>query len=361
VARVEEGRPIRVACDAELQGRAMTPQQQKERALAALAKRPFRPAWWARTGFVQTMVASRPAARDDADRMERWETADGDFVRMHFWDGDAHAPQVVLFHGLEGDRTSRYVGELSRRLRALGWSLAMLEFRSCGGEQNRLPRSYHSGETGDIAFVVDRLVERAPRRALFAIGFSLGGNALLKWLGEVGDQAPRQLRAAAAVSAPFDLEVSARQCDERWFGAIARHFLRTLVPKAVAKAREYPHLLDEKKAAQCASFAAFDDLVTAPLHGFANATDYWRRCSSAQFLRGVRKPALLVAALDDPLVPDRVLPRDVAATSPWLVPQFVPHGGHCSFVDGGTPLRPRRWAEAQVIEFFRLHAEWGAR
>jgi uncharacterized protein len=339
----------------------MSPSEQKERALEALAARPFRPAWWARTGFVQTVLASRPEADDDADRMERWDTADGDFVRVHFWDGEPRAPQVVLFHGLEGDRRSRYVGEFSRRLREIGWSFAMLEFRSCGGEPNILPRSYHSGETGDIAFVVSRLVERAPQRALFATGFSLGGNALMKWLGEVGERAPRQLLAAAAVSAPFDLETCARQCDERWFGVIARRFLKTLVPKATHKAREFPSLLDETKVRACTTFAAFDELVTAPLHGFANATDYWRRCSSAQFLRGVRKPALLVAASDDPLVPDRVLPREVAAESPWLVPQFVPHGGHCSFVDGGTPLRPRRWAESQVIEFFRLHAEWGAK
>ena len=338
----------------------MTPQEHKQRVVAELGKRPFRPAWWARSGFVQTMLASRPAARDDADRMERWETADGDFVRMHFWDGDPRAPQVVLFHGLEGDRRSRYVGELSRHLRAIGWSLAMLEFRSCGGEPNRLARSYHSGETGDIAFVVRRLVERAPRRPLFAIGFSLGGNALLKWLGEVGDGVPPQLRAAAAVSAPFDLEVSARQCDERWFGAIARHFLKTLVPKAVAKARAHPHLLDEQKAARCGSFASFDDLVTAPLHGFADAKDYWRRSSSAQFLPGIRVPTLLISAADDPLVPGRVLPRACVDASPYLVPQFVPHGGHCSFVDGGSPLRPSRWAEAKAIEFFRMHAHEAA-
>lgn len=334
----------------------MSPREHKQRAIAELGKRPFRPAWWARSGLVQTMLASRPAAKDDADRMERWDTADGDFVRVHFWNGDPRAPRVVLFHGLEGDRHSRYVGELSRRLRAIGWSLAMLEFRSCGGELNRLPRSYHSGETGDLAFVIQRLVEREPQRDLFAIGFSLGGNALLKWLGEVGDRAPRQLRAAVAVSAPFDLEVSARQCDERWFGAIARRFLKTLVPKAVHKARAFPQLIDEKKAAECASFAAFDDLVTAPLHGFADAEDYWRRSSSAQFLPQIRVPTLLISASDDPLVPGRVLPHASVDASPYLVAQFVPHGGHCSFVDGGTPMRPSRWAEAQAIEFFRLHA-----
>lgn len=335
----------------------MSPHQQKQRALAALATRPFRPAWWARSGFAQTMLASRPVVADDAHRSERWETDDGDFVRIHFWDGDPRAPQVVLFHGLEGDRRSRYVGEFWRLLRPMGWSLAVLEFRSCGGEQNRLPRSYHSGETGDLAFVVRKLAERAPARPLFAVGFSLGGNALLKWLGEVGDAAPPQLRAAAAVSAPFDLAVCARQCDERWFGAIARHFLKTLVPKAVEKARAFPTTLDATRVAKCASFASFDDVVTAPLHGFADAEDYWRRSSSAQFLSSVRRPTLLVAASDDPLVPDRVLPRAIVDASPWLVPQFVPHGGHCSFVDGGTPRKPRRWAEAQVVAFFRLHAE----
>ncbi len=208
-----------------------SPLLQKAAAVAALAQHPFRCAWWARTGFLQT--ALQTGRRDSAaPRLERWDTPDGDFVRVHFWPAQPEQPTVLLLHGLEGSRYSRYVGELAFLLQPLGWQLVVLEFRSCGGETNRLPRSYHSGETGDLAFVVERLLRTEPERPLFAVGFSLGGNALLKWLGEAGERAPLGLVAAAAVSPPFDLEVAARQCDRRYRGLIARHFLRTLVPIA---------------------------------------------------------------------------------------------------------------------------------
>lgn len=322
----------------------------------AFVPAPFAPSFWGRSGLVQTALAAVGRPPTPAPRLERWDTPDGDFLRVHTWAGAPGRPRVLLLHGLEGGVASRYVGEFARLLAPIGWTLVLLEFRSCG-EPNRLLRSYHSGETGDLAFVVAELLRRDPTTPLFAVGFSLGGNVLLKWLGEVGDRAPAPLCAAAAVSPPFDLEVAARACDRRAGGAIARHFLRTLVPKAIAKARRFPQVLDEAAVRRCRSFAAFDDLVTAPLHGFASAVDYWRSSSCAQFLSAIRKPTLVIAAGDDPLVPAQVWPRAAMAASPVLVGAFSPHGGHCAFAGGGPPWRPRRWAEAEVLRFFAAHVD----
>jgi len=286
---------------------------------------------------------------------------DTDFVRVHLREESSSAPWVLLLHGLEGSRESAYVGEMGRRVHALRWNFLTLEFRSCGGEDNTMPHSYHSGETRDLGIVVDRLLRRTGGRPIYAVGYSLGGNVLLKWLGERGDDAPSSVTAAAAVSTPFDLEVAARQCDARYGGAIARHFLKTLVPKALRKAQQFPGCLDAEAVRQCRTFEAFDGLVTAPLHGFDSAEDYWRSSSCAQFLPAIRRPTLLVSAEDDPLVPASILPRAEAAASPYLIPHFTPRGGHCGFVEGGTPWRPRRWAEARVLEFFATHGTSASR
>ena len=167
-----------------------SPSPQKLSVEAALAEHPFVPPWWARRGLVQTALASVPATVERAPSVRRLDTPDGDFVRLHEWPGPDGAPLVLLLHGLEGGAPSRYVGEFVRRARDFGWSLCLLEFRSCGDEPNRTARFYHSGETTDLAFVVQHLVARAPERAMFACGYSLGGNVLAKWLGEVGSRAP---------------------------------------------------------------------------------------------------------------------------------------------------------------------------
>jgi predicted alpha/beta-fold hydrolase len=241
---------------------------------------------------------------------------------------------------------------------SLGWQLAVLEFRSCGGEPNRLPRSYHSGETEDLDFVVRELIRRHPDRPLYLLGFSLGGNMLLKWLGERGTAIADAVIAAAAVSPPFDLAASAHAADEHYFGLLGRHFLATLVPKALAKAQQFPGLLDVEAVRRCRSFAAFDDVVTAPLHGFRDGPHYWSDSSCARFVAGIRRPTLLLAAEDDPLCPAAGIPRADVAASPWLLPQFEAHGGHVGFVDGGTPWRCHRWAEAQAVRFFQLCEAW---
>ncbi|HEX6810132.1 MAG TPA: alpha/beta fold hydrolase [Planctomycetota bacterium] len=330
-------------------------QQQRQLVLAELARTPFRPAWWARPTSVQLLLAGRGRRQSDL-RTETWPTPDGDRLCVHVLDGERSRPVVLLLHGLEGSRESRYVGDVAAEAVQRGWQLVVLEFRSCSKEPNLARRTYHSGETTDLAFVVERLSVEQPGRDLYAIGFSLGGNVLLKWLGEARHRGQAAVRAAAAISTPFDLEVCARQCDERYGGRITRHFLRTLVPKAIAKEKQFPGCIDAGAVRRCRTFAAFDDLVTAPLHGFRDARHYWRDSSCQRFLAGIERPALLIAAADDPLVPAKVLPHGEVAENPFLVPQFVEHGGHVGFLAGGPPWRPQRWAEAQAFRFFEWHA-----
>ncbi|MBL8727289.1 MAG: alpha/beta fold hydrolase [Planctomycetes bacterium] len=332
---------------------APTGPQAKAAALAELAPTPFVSAWWAPSGIVQTVVAMRCADPMPALRTETWPTPDDDDVRVHFADvDDATAPLVLLLHGLEGSRESPYVRTTAALAHARGWRFCVLEFRSCGGVMNRARRTYHSGETTDLALVVQTLRQRFPRAPIFALGFSLGGNVLLKWLGEVGALAPPALVAAAAISPPFDLGVCARQCDERYGGRIARHFLRTLIPKAVAKHAQHPGSFDLAAVRRCRTFRAFDDLVTAPLHGFRDGAHYYATQSCGPFLPAIRRPTLLIAAVDDPLCRPEILPRAAVSASPFLLAQFPRGGGHVAFVDGGTPWRPRRWAEAQALRFF---------
>ena len=314
---------------------------------------PFRPVWWARTGLLQTLAAMRAGSAIPTWRSETWSTPDDDSFRVHFVDvDDAAAPIVLLLHGLEGSRDSAYVGSAAHHARARGWRFCMLEFRSCGGVLNRARRTYHSGETTDLDLVVRTLIARFPAAPLLPLGFSLGGNVLLKWLGEQGERAPAAVVAAAAVSPPFDLAVCSRQCDRRYGGAIARHFLRTLLPKARAKHAQHPGSFDLAALRGCRTFARFDDVVTAPTHGFRDGADYYRTQSCGQFLPAIRRPVLLVAAVDDPLCRPEILPRGLCAGSTWLHPRFPARGGHVGFVAGGVPWRPRRWAEAQAIEFF---------
>lgn len=299
---------------------------------------------------MQTLLASHVGRVERAPVVERVELPDGDFVELHRWPAANGAPLVLVLHGLEGSAASNYVTELVRRARPHGFAVAALEFRSCSREPNRRLRSYHSGETTDLAFVAEHLVREDTQRPWFAAGWSLGANVLLKWLGERGSAAPRTLCAAAAVSTPFDLELAARACDERYSGAIARHFLKTLVPKAIAKARAFPGSLDESAVRACRTFQRFDDLVTAPIHGFADARDYWRRSSSKDFVARIEKPTLLVSAKDDPLVPHAAWPLDAVARNAHVTAEWCERGGHCGFVTG--TLRPVRWAEARVLRFF---------
>lgn len=259
-----------------------------------------------------------------------------------------NAPFLLVLHGLEGSSEAGYVRTLLRGAAEHGWGAVAMNFRSCGREPNCLPRSYHSGETGDARFVLSRAGELT-RGPWGAVGFSLGGNVLLRLLSEVGGQTP--FLAAAAVSVPYDLQACARALDTgKGFVALYRYrFLRTLKKKALAKARRFPELFRPGEIRRARGIEAFDEVVTSRLHGFAGARDYYEKCSSGPALEAIRTPTLLLSAMDDPLVPAPQIPESARKNS-FLKVVLTEHGGHNAFV-AGSVLAPRYWAQEQVLTF----------
>jgi uncharacterized protein len=291
--------------------------------------------------------------RDVRRRRERFDTPDGDFVDVDWLQAPAtaRAPILLVLHGLEGSARSHYALGLLAAAAQRGWRAAILNFRSCSGEPNRLPRFYHSGDTADLDHVVRLLTGREPEAKMGAVGVSLGGNVLLKWLGEQGEAAPAQVVGAVGISVPFDLEACARVLDRGVPRALyTSSFMRTLRRKVRAKAKRYPGFVDVKSALRARTFAAYDRVVTAPLHGFADERDYWRRSSSGPFLVRIRRPVLLINALDDPFIPVASLPA-TAALPPGIQTEFTAHGGHAGFLEGAAPWRARSWAEARAMDF----------
>lgn len=330
-------------------------------ARAAIAAAPaFRPPPWLRGSHAQTIWSPlfRPRPRLPFE-LERLATPDDDFVRLHHLAAPGTAAgdggRLVILHGLEGSARSNYVAGLAAEAIARGMAVTAMEFRSCGGELNRARRLYHLGETEDLAYVVAELAGREPGRPLLLAGVSLGANVIVKWLGERGDAVPREVAAAAAISAPFDLTVSGPVLDRVLGGLYTRRFLRTLIPKALAKERQFPGSIDLDLVARARTFVEFDTHATARFHGFRDAWDYWERSSSGPFLERVRRPLLLISSADDPFNPGETLPRGISQRNPWIVESFTEHGGHVGFV-GGAPWRTRHWAEERAVEFLSLLA-----
>jgi len=306
--------------------------------------------WWLPGGHLQSIWPSlRPPPRVSMQR-SRWSTPDGDFVDVDFG-GDPMAQRLlVVFHGLEGGSNSHYARALAGYAESHGWRVAMPHFRGCSGEPNRLPRAYHSGDSDEIDWLLHRFSSQ--QKNLFAVGVSLGGNALLKWLGERGDAARDVVQRAAAVSAPLNVAASGEALDRglnRLF--YVRHFLATLKPKALAKAASFPGLYDAQRVRAARTFREFDNLVTAPLHGFRDTDDYWRRASSAPWLDGIRVPTLLINARNDPFLPERELEAAARKAAPSLVLEFPRSGGHCGFLSGPFPGR-HAWLPQRLFEFF---------
>lgn len=285
--------------------------------------------------------------------MERWDTADGDFLDIHRLDAQPDAPRLFFLHGLEGTIRSHYVAGMFLEAKRRGWGADLMIFRGCGTEPNRAPRFYHSGETSDLAFALDRVLQEHPRSPILLAGVSLGGNVLLKYLGELGRSVNSRIRGAAAVSVPFDLERGARHLAKGGARIYDRHFVRSLRRKALAKLERFPHLFDAAELKKARSIYDFDDAVTAPVHGFADAHDYYSRSSSLGFIERIRVPTLLLSAVDDPFLPSEVLDevRTIGARNDRLTIEFPPHGGHVGFIAGTLPWRPFYYAEWRACEF----------
>lgn len=284
---------------------------------------------------------------------------DGDEVSVALIDPPApRAPILTIFHGLEGTVRSTYAQGLMHQARRRGWGAAMLVWRTCDGRIPRAPRMYHSGETSDADAFMRALAQRHPQSPLLATGISLGGNVLLKWLGERGSDLPPTLRAAAAVSTPFDLGAGARHLERGFSKVYVRHFVRSLRRKAEAALAVHPGLpVDRARLATASSFWEFDDVFTAPVHGFAGADDYYTRSSSLGFLPRVAAPALLFSAIDDPFLPAEVLDtvRAHAEANSALTPEFTATGGHVGWVSG-SPFAPYYYMEARVTDWLARFA-----
>lgn len=318
--------------------------------LIEVALPPYRPPAWLPGGHAQTLypLLIKPAL--PAYRRERWDTPDGDFIDVDWIDAALAAPLLVLFHGLEGSSASHYATALMAAVQGAGWAGAVVHFRGCSGVPNRLPRAYHSGDSAEIDWVLRRLRAQFPARRLYATGVSLGGNALLKWLGEQELAAGAVVDAAAAVSAPLDLTACGHHLGRGFNRIYTRHFLHSLKQGAAKRLARFPGLFDGARMARSRNLFEFDDVVTAPLHGFHDADDYWRRASAKPLLRGIRVPTLLLNALNDPFLPVSALPRadEVGAA----VRQETPRdGGHVGFVSGRWPGR-LDWLPRRLLAFF---------
>jgi predicted alpha/beta-fold hydrolase len=312
----------------------------------------FRAPWWLRSAHLQTIfgpVFRRPPAI--GLRRERIELADGDFLDLD-WTPGTRGPVVVVLHGLEGSSDSPYARGMLEAVHARGWRGVVMHFRGCSGVPNRLPRSYHSGDTSDLAETIQRLRDRQDAPALAVVGYSLGGNVLLKWLGEQGPGAP--VAAAVAVSVPYTLSLAA----DRLAKGLSRIYQRRLIADLCAKLqRKFSHSdspIDLELAGSSRDFWEFDDRVTAPLHGFDGVHDYYTRASSRQYLSGIRVPTLMLHAADDPFMTPGVLPPG-GELAPGVRLEVSATGGHVGFVHGKLPWRPRYWLEERIPAFLESY------
>jgi len=315
--------------------------------------REFRPARWAQGPHAQTLGARLlRGGQDPLLERERLWTPDGDFLDLDWGPDPApDAPIVLVMHGLEGSAKRRYMRNMARELVGVGIRPVALNFRGCSGEPNRALHYYHSGKTDDPDFVLRTLRARYPTRRFGALGFSLGGNMLLKLLGERSDGGRGLVDAAVAISVPYDLAAGCELLEQTGMGRFyAAYFLRSLQRKVRWKERVLREVLDLEAALAAVTIRQFDDRVTAPLHGFAGAADYYQTSSSIRFLEGVSVPTLLLHAQDDPFLPDDSIPRLQAAANPYLHLALQPRGGHVGFLEG-TPGRPSFWAEEEAARF----------
>jgi predicted alpha/beta-fold hydrolase len=302
---------------------------------------PYEAPGWLPGGHLQTIIPAKlvPLPRVTY-RRERWDAPDGDFIDVDFAlpePGTAAAPLLVLFHGLEGDSQSHYARSLMRDAADRGWRGMVVHFRGCSGEPNRLPRAYHSGDSDEADWILRRVHARWPQARFHAVGVSLGGNVLAKWLGERAEDA-QFVTAAASIGSPLDLAAGGAALGRGFNRVYTQLFLATLKPKALAKVRRFPGIADVDRLRASRNLYEFDNEYTAPLHGFRNTDDYWARASGKPWLGGVRVPHLVLNALNDPFVPAASLPRrqDV---SQYVRLEQPAGGGHIGFARGALPGR----------------------
>lgn len=315
----------------------------------------FKPAWWLPASHLQTLwpALCRRRLKNLPLVNERLELPDGDFIDL-VWAGNRQAESlVIVLHGMEGSINSHYIKGMLRSLTDQGWCAVLMHFRGCSGEHNRLPRSYHSGDTEDIEYVTHLLKNRGPFKHFAAVGFSLGGNVLLKWLGEA--RSVNCLDASVAISVPFEPSKLARHMQsgfiQRMYQRYFMHFLRTRILEKF-KVRQVPAEVDLELLSIARTVYEFDSNVTVPLHGFSSVHEYYERSGSRQYLHGIRVPTLIIHAKDDPLMTEDVIPQE-AELSTTITMEVTEKGGHVGFVAGTTPWKPVYWLEQRAVSYLQ--------
>jgi hypothetical protein len=317
--------------------------------------------WWLPGGNAQTIYSAKLAQRYVGEKphwhRERWDTPDGDFVDVDWRSDDAalpdHAPLLVLFHGLEGSSSSHYAQAFAQEAKLRGWHMAVPHFRGCSGELNWAPRAYHSGDFEEVGWMLSRF-QMQHQGPIFAVGISLGGNALMRWAGEMGHSANQVVQGIASVCSPIDLTASGHAIDSGFNKAVyARMFLATMKPRAMQKLAQFPGLFDQQELRAASTLYAFDNVFTAPLHGFNGTDDYWDRASAKPGLSRVQVPALVLNARNDPFIPADCLPTQDQVSDHVTLWQ-PEEGGHVGFASGTFPadLQEMPWA---VMEWMTQH------
>lgn len=312
-----------------------------------MATADFKPAWWLRSPHLQTLWPVFFKKRHKLDLLtEQVELDDGDFIDL-CWSKSASGKSVLVLHGLEGDISSHYANGIMYQLEQSGYKPVLMHFRGCSGRVNRLARAYHSGDTADIATIVNYIKDKTGHYPYAAVGYSLGGNVLLKWLGETGSLNP--LTKAVAVSVPFQLHDAARRLEKGLSKVYRDYLLASLRKKYTEKFKQLSSPLDVD-VKQLKSFWDYDDKVTAPLHGFKGAQDYYDQCSSRQFLKDIQTPTRIIHSYDDPFMFRATVPGDEELNR-FIDLLPTSHGGHVGFISGNNPFTAYSWCEKKISEF----------
>ncbi len=314
----------------------------------------FKPAWWLPGAHVQTLWPSLIRRPVDIElTTERLTLPDGDFIDLAWTKGNSNKIVIVL-HGLEGSIDSSYARGMLAAINKKGWRSVFMHFRGCSGEHNLKDRSYHSGETGDLRSLVETLRKRHPDAALSAVGYSLGGNALLKYLGEYKDDS--QLKAATAVSVPYQLSNSATKLEKGFSRLYQRHLLNRLMNKTLSKFQDRQAPVDIANINKLNTFKSFDHHITAPIHGFKSGDDYYAQSSSRQYLNKITTPTLLIHSKDDPFMSVDAIPRQDELSASVIL-ELSNHGGHVGFVSGNAPWNATYWLEQRIPDFMGTYLD----
>ncbi len=316
----------------------------------------FKPKFGLKNRHIQTLYSSlfRKLPHIDLE-VERFELSDGDFLECYWHNKPKHnskTPIVILFHGLAGSYKSPYIQGTMQELAKNGFASVIMHFRGCSGVANALPRSYHSGESGDALEWINYITSNFKHSKLFTIGYSLGGNMMLKLLGELGDSSP--ITAAISVSAPLQLDICANRMD-RGFSKFYQHILlkdlNTALEKKYDKFDMHSHLnMKKSEIRNLKTFWEFDGAYTAPIHGFESAQDYYTKCSSKQFLKDIKTPTLIIHSKDDPFMTNEILPSK-DEISEYITLELLENGGHVGFIQGSF-FKPDYWLEKRVVNYF---------